>query len=214
MNVYGELIRAQLEVLSANPTPGVKGRVGYNETSRQAFLDTGTLIVPLGSGGGSALIWSLPDTNAPTPNNLNGVDLLDFDYLSTQEVYALFKVPSSYAAGNQIKLSGGKFAVSVTSNKVFFKTQSSLIKSGATVLDTYTNQRTSTNAEVTADSVASRITEIGDLDLTSTSGQINSVAVAADDLILIRLYRDTASESASAAADARLLRNSFEPRFS
>lgn len=213
MNVYSELVRAQLEVLSANPSAGVKGRVAYNETSRQAILDTGTLIVPLGSGGGSSLIWGIPDSNAPTEENLNGVELLDFDYLSTQEVYALFKVPESYSAGNQIKLVGGLFATTATSNKVFFKTQASLIEPASTVLDTYANQRTSTNLEVTANAIASTVTAIGDLDLTSSTGTINSVAVAAGDLILIRLYRDTASESASAAATARLLRNSFEPRF-
>lgn len=213
MLIYGELVRAQMETAASNPSAGVIGRFGYNSTSRQAWLDTGSLIVPLGGGGSSSLVWSIPDTNGPVPNTLNGLELFDFDYLSTQEIYALLKVPENYAAGNQITLVGGLFGITETSGKIFFKSQASLIKPASTVIDTYTNQRTSTNAEVTAAGVASRVTAIGSLDLTDSSGQINSTAVAAGDQILIRLYRDVASETSSAAADARLLKGSFEPKF-
>lgn len=163
-------------------------------------------------GGGSALEWRLR-TNAPLEAQVSGMDVLDFEYLSSQEIWAHIRVPDSYTAGSQIKLVGGLFATSVTSNKVRFKATAYLIEPAGTVLGTHSNSYNSTNAEVTAAGVASTITAIGDVDLTNASGEINSVAVAAGDIILIKLIRDSANESASAAADARLLRDSFTPSF-
>lgn len=44
-NVYGQMIRAQLEQWSSSPTPGVTGRVGYNSVTNRASLDNGTVVV-------------------------------------------------------------------------------------------------------------------------------------------------------------------------
>jgi hypothetical protein len=61
--------------------------------------------------------------------------------------------------------------------------------------------------------VANTIANIGDIDLTSAIGEINAVQVQAGNKLRVRLYRDFASETSPAAADARLLTDSFEITF-
>ncbi len=39
MHVYGELVRAQLEILTSDPSAGAEGRVWFNNTSRRVGLD-------------------------------------------------------------------------------------------------------------------------------------------------------------------------------
>lgn len=171
-------------------------------------------------GGGSSLLWRLI-SNAPAENDPSGTDLgleiLEFNKDDSQEIWAQIQVPADYVAGTQILLKGGKFATTVTSGKVLFKATAYLLQAGTTVIGTYSNSRSSTNAAVTAAGVASRLTSVGDVDLTDTSGQINSVAVAAGDLLLVKLIRDTAGEvsaGGSAAADARFIRFAMIPKFS
>ena len=146
----------------------------------------------VGGGGGVSFRWYLPD------------------YQSEQDIFGMIKVPDSYVAGTQILLRGGLFATTATTGDVLFQVTASLIEPGSTVLDTYSNQHTSTNTTVTVSGTGSEITAIGDCDLSSSGGAINSVSIAAGDLILVKLTRATSSETSSAAADARLLRNSFE----
>lgn len=44
MHVYGPLIRAQFENLTANPGTGVTGRYWFNTTDLKAYLDSGTQV--------------------------------------------------------------------------------------------------------------------------------------------------------------------------
>lgn len=216
-NIYGELLRAQAEILSADPSAGLPGRFLFNSTTKKFRGDNGTSIIPLGgTEQATPLIWRL-QSNAPTegdPTAIAGLDTLDFDYLSSQEVWSHVRVPSDYLAGVQILLKGGLFGTTAVTNKVKFKATTYLIRPATTVIGTFSNSQASTNAEVTVSGTPSTITAVGNIDLTDTSGQINSVAVAALDVLLIKLIRDSSNESASAAADARLLRFSMVPIFS
>lgn len=179
------------------------------------YADDGTTLRAIGGGGGgSAVVWRLPLGNAPLEDNSLGLEVLDFAYTEEQECYCLLQVPSDYAAGQQIKLVGGAFAIASASGKVFFKALTSLIEDGTTVLGTYSNQHTSTNSEVTVPGTPSTVKAIGDLDLTSATGTINGVAVAAGDWLLVKLWRDVSAESSPSQADARLLRFSMAPKFS
>jgi hypothetical protein len=170
-------------------------------------------IVPVGSGGGGISLSWVKDTNGPVSEFVDGFKLECFDNISSQEIYAVLSVPSSYRAGKPIKLKGGKFFCASVAGKVFFKAQSALINSN-TVLGTYTNVRTSTNLEVTVPGVSNQIASVGDLDLTDSLGKINSVAVAAGDKIRIKIFRGNASESSSASEDAKIVLDAFEPTFS
>ncbi len=44
-NVYGQLVRAQLEQWASDPTPGVTGRIGYNSVTNRFALDNGSAIL-------------------------------------------------------------------------------------------------------------------------------------------------------------------------
>lgn len=47
MNVYGELIRAQLENLTANPSPALAGRLWWRTDLNRAYVDWGGAVYPL-----------------------------------------------------------------------------------------------------------------------------------------------------------------------
>lgn len=166
-----------------------------------------------GGGGGASLVWVLK-INAPIEEDSDGIELLDFDNTSEQEIFAHITVPDTYSAGDQIVLNGGKTATSVTSGNVLYRGTTTLVEPGTTVLGSLTNTHSSTNTELTVPGVASQVQNIGDVDLTTGAGLINAVAVAAGDLLLVKLVRLTSGETVSAAADARLLRFSFIPKFS
>lgn len=207
MRVNSQLTKAQLENLSADPSQGTTGRVWLNTSSGKVKVDNGTLITSLGGGGGVSLRWWL-DNTAPLENIATGIEVLDFNDTDSQQIFGMVIVPQEYAAGTQIKLSGGMFATTATTGTVLLNTTASLVEPGSSVLGITPNQHSSTNGAVTVSGVASTVTAIGDIDLTTAAGLINSVAVAAGDLIAITLIRDNAVDTA--AADARFLRNSLE----
>ena len=176
-----------------------------------------TALVPAGSGGGGgSLVWLRTGDTSPVAEYVDGFSFDSFDNQSTQEIFTVIAVPSTYRAGKPIKLKGGNFFCNTATGKVFFKTESTLIED-TSVLGTYTNQRISTNAVVTVNATPNTNNAIGDLDLTSSTGTVNGVAVAPGDKLRVRLYRDNASEAGGAgpaSADARLLTTAMEITFS
>ena len=54
---------------------------------------------------------------------------------------------------------------------------------------------------------------VGSIDLTDAVGEINSVQVQPNDKILIKLFRDNASETSGATEEAKLLMDSFQINF-
>lgn len=196
--------------LTTYATTASNGQIVFATDTKAMYQVVDTELTPIGGGGGGgSLIWKKTGTTSPVAEIIDGMELESFDSTNTMEIYAVLAVPSSYRAGKQIKLKNGKFFCASTTGKVFFKTVATLINS-STVLGTYSNTRTSSNTEVTVSGVANTINSIGDLDLTDSTGKINGVSVAAGDKIRVRLYRDNASESASASEDARLLVDAFE----
>lgn len=171
-------------------------------------------LVPAGSGGGgSSLVWEKTGTLSPTGSAVDGFNLEDFSYFDVQEVYATFVVPTSYRSGKQITLVGASFFCAGNSGNVLFRADCALLKPGTTILGTYPNIRTTTNTENTL-TVANRLENVGTLDITSSIGEINGVAVAAGDKLRIRLYRNVTSETSSAQFDARMLLNAIEVKLS
>lgn len=166
-----------------------------------------------GAVGGSSLSWGKNSNIAPITEYVDGMRLECFDKESSQEIYAMVTVPSGYVLGTQIKLKNGKFFNQSITGKVFFKSETTLINDSI-VLGTYPNKQNSANAEVTVAGVANTINSIGELILTDASGLINGVAVNVGMKLLIRLFRDNASESVSALNDAKLLIDAFEIAFS
>jgi len=189
-----------------------EGTFFYDSSKKTLVVDDGALIKALGGGGGGGFNWVLTGDSSPLDGEVDGIDTLDFDEISENEVFATIQVPDSYAPGTQIKLIGGAYFCNVNSDNVLFKCLTTLLQPGSTVLGTYTDIHTSTNTENTQ-TVSNRLENIGEIDLTDSSGEINSVAVAAGDKLRIRLFRDNANESTPADALARLLKQSLAPKF-
>jgi len=162
-----------------------------------------------GATGGVTLNWNKNSSNGSLSEFIDGLKIESFDKESSQEIYAMVTIPTGYILGTQIKLKRGQFFCASTSGVVKLKAETTLIKDD-TVLGTYPNKYNSTNTEVTVNAVANTINSIGDIDLTNATGLINGVAVNVGMKLLIKLFRDNATESSPAQNDARLLIDNFE----
>ena len=203
---------ANLTTYAATATDGQWCFATDTQTMYQVVSNS---LVPAGSGGGgSSLSWEKVGDNSPSSLQVDGMVLEEFNSSETQEVFATFLVPSSYRAGKQIKLSSASFFCSATTGNVFFKTTTTLLKSGSSVLGTYPNTQNSANSQVVVPGTTNQLKDIGDLALTSSIGEINSVAVAPGDKLRIRLYRDVASETSPAASTAKILLTAIEVKLS
>ena len=139
------------------------------------------------AGGAGGLQW-VEGAPAPAATVENNVQIFSYQATLTQKLYALLKVPNSYAQG-QINLRLDVYSGdSSGTNKV--KTVATLIRQGVDTMSSTTNQRTSTST-VTLSGGTVNIPQAVTQDLTSTSGQINGVNVSAGDYILIELSRDS-----------------------
>lgn len=163
----------------------------YKKTS--AGVET---VIGSGGGGGGALEW-VEQANSPIANISNNLRVYEFIDEESQELWTVVRVPTSYTPGQPIALKLGFYA-NGTSNTVDFKTQSTLIRAGTDAITSTTNQRTATTAVTTLSSPANKLNSLS-FDITDTSGQINSVAVSASDLIIVRLYRNTGDSFTGAA---------------
>lgn len=139
-----------------------------------------------GAGGGGGLTWHNDSGDSPLADTKYGNKVWTFVDGESQNLYCTIKVPQGYNAGNPIKLRVNHFHEAASATQLLL-TQSTLIEP-AQAFDSTTNQRTSTNTAVTA---GDKIITESVCDLTDTLGQINGVAVAAGDLIKVRLYRGT-----------------------
>jgi len=161
-----------------------------------------------GGGGGSSLKW-IEDADAPTSVFEYSEQAFVFEDAITQYLYAAVRVPNSYVAGSQINLRGVVYAAG-TSSTVLMKTLATLIRTGTDAINSTTNQRTSTNSAITLATTANRPNAFVN-DLTDSSGLINSVTVTAGDIILVRMTRDTATDTY--AGDAKFPAYSSEVTF-
>lgn len=167
-----------------------------------------------GGGGGSGTLtgYAVDDYLHPEEVTVQGVQFLRFDYLDQKSRFYKIKVPSSYEAGQQIYLSDGVFKVNSTDNTkdILFSADTYLVKkTGATMAALAGTPHTSTNTEVAPGATANYGLAIGDLDLTEADGEVNGVAVAAGDILIVRIYRNFAAETASFQGDADLVRDDF-----
>lgn len=161
-----------------------------------------------GSGGaGSALIWS-EQGNAPLKAPENNFDVYFYQNGLSQELYSAIRIPSSYTPGSPIKLLVEIYSPD-TSGNILLRSQSTLIRAEVDEVTSTTNQRTSTNSAITMSSSNDNEPQKVELDLSSTSGQVNSVAVSPGDILKVKLYRDTDT----ATSDLRFLIQSAEVTF-
>lgn len=187
---------------SGKPAAGNAGRVIFLTDLLTFMGDNGTAFTPLGGGGaGGSLKWV---ENGPSPELIKEANVEVYAYAlgdaGSQALYALVRVPTSYVAGRQISLKIPVYSVDA-SGTFLIQSVATLIRTGTDTFSSTTNQRTSTNSAITASGGNQNIPQSVVLDLTSSSGQINSVAVTAGDYIIVKLQRGTDT----ATSDTRAL---------
>lgn len=171
--------------------PAAGRRKTYFKTDGNLYqLNSAGVERPIGTGGGGGSLQWIEADNAALAVVENFIRAYKYESGLGQAVYALVKVPASYIAGSPIKLYT-EFYSDITSGNALIQSVATLIRQGVDAITSTTNQRTSTNAAVTLSGGTANIPQGLTLDLTSTTGTINSVAVAAGDLILVKLTRGT-----------------------
>ena len=143
-----------------------------------------------GSGGGGGSLDWVEDENSPLPTTEFQQNVYNYPAADTQKLFSMVKVPSGYTAGNPIVLKIPFFSPD-NSGTGLLQAVATLIRPGTTALDSTTNQRTTTNTAVTLSAGTVNIPQSVDLDITSSIGEINSVAVLPGDLIKVQLQRGT-----------------------
>ena len=191
-----DLTATQVTALLNLFTSTLKGLVPASGGGTTTFLRAdGTFATPAGGGGGGSLSWT-EDVDSPTPIVENSNQVYAFQSLTTlpgggaQSLYALVLVPTSYIAGNQIKLKTSFYSPD-SSGTALVQSVATLIRTGTDAITSTANQRTSTNTAVTLSAGTVNIPQAVTLDLTSATGTINGVAVAAGNLIQVKLTRGT-----------------------
>lgn len=162
-----------------------------------------------GAGGGSSFEWIESGGNSAVPDLENNMRVFLFSPTLGQELYAAIHVPSGYTIGNPIKLKT-KWYSPDDAGTVHFKSLATLIRTATDQVTSTTNQRTSTNGAVTMTGAKTDEPQAVDLDLTSSTGQINGVDVNPGDTIFVKLYRDAADTS---DLDAKLIAHAREVTF-
>lgn len=198
----------------AVPTSG-NMKLYFKADGKAYTLDSAGKETRIGQGGGgSSLLWDKNTSLPPADVSQDGIKLDGFDSSESQEISLVLSVPSTYEVGAPIRLLNGAFCTLSTFGYVSFKTQTALIRPGQTVLGTYANTHSSTNAKVVASLVPDTITAIGEIGLTDAQGKINNIPVQPGDILKVKLFRDVANEGTSADGVAKLFINNFEVSFS
>lgn len=149
-------------------------------------------------GGGGSLQW-IEAALSPLPLIENNIQVYEFEDGLDQYLYACVKVSSGLTSPQQAKLKLN-FYSSASSGTILIQSQSTLIRVGTDAISSTTNQRTSTNAAVTLSGGTVDKPQAVVLDLTDSSGAINSVAYSANDYILIRITRNTTTDTSTGSA--------------
>jgi hypothetical protein len=157
---------------------------------------TAATAAPVGIPGSGALTgggWFAPDTDAAPSAQVAGQFVYQFPDGADVKVIAVVRVPAGYVAGQQINMKLA-YRTPSTSNTVKLKTTTYLIRSATDAVSSTTNSHASTNAAKSNGSPASRLNN-ETLDLTSATGTVNGVSVAAGDQLVVHLTRDYANDT-------------------
>ena len=146
-------------------------------------------------GGGGAGVGGFPlvlypgnQAGAPPAEFTGNLNYFRFEPSDTNELRGAIKVPASYEAGDQIFLRS-HFFPQVSSGTGLFSATTYLVRVGTDTVGSTTNSHASTNSAVS--SLSSGRVEQSIMDLTDSSGEINSVAVSPNDMLQIVITRGT-----------------------
>ena len=201
----GSLIGFSASGTPAEVTVGTNGFALVADSTQSA----GVKWAPMGGGGGGALQWVAAQANSPIPDQANKNQVFYYESGLAQILNTAVQVPSSYVAGQQIKMRVKSYSPDVTGTNLM-QTVATLIRTGTDAITSTTNQRTSTNTaeNLATGALANKVVNYI-CDLTDSSGQINGVAVSAGDVILVDLKRGTDTATSDIACLAYLAEVTF-----
>jgi hypothetical protein len=177
-------------------TPAAGKKVIYAKTDGLVYtIDDAGSVTPIGSGGGAGSIRFIEGANSPIRTQESGFEYYEYEPGLGQQLTVLLPVPSGYVAGKPIKVKI-KWACASTSGDALINAVATLIRAEVDAYTSTTNQRTTTNTAITM--TADNDDELQNvvLDVSSATGEINSVAISALDAIKIDIQ-----ESSSTVAD-------------
>lgn len=155
-----------------------------------------------GGGGGGGASWFSPSGTGAIISEENGQAVYLFPDATDSNLVLYFQVPEGYIAGNPITMGAGAYTPS-TSNGFVLAVTACLIRQGVDAITSTTNCETDTDA-VTNASPANTFQTL-DLDIDDGTGEFNSVAASARDMVRITLTRDYANGSDTDTADIRFV---------
>lgn len=207
---YGANEYNDLTDLGADPaSPAATKQRLYLKNGTMYLKSSGGVLTPVGSGsgGGSGADWWPTAGLAPVDTEEYGNQVFKFAPGNLIESLTLWlKVPSGYIAGRPLEMRIGQYSPSA-SNTQLLRAVTTLIRKGVDAVSSTTNQYTSTNAALT-NTVTDQLRETI-LDLSTSLGAINAVAIAPGDMIKVVLSRVTDTDT----ADVRFIPSATEVKF-
>lgn len=182
------------DLIVHNGTDNVREPIGTNGTVLIADSTQASGVRwGISSGGGAglgAMEW-YEGNGSPMRSDINNIPMYPFIDGGFENLYTIFKVPTSYVSGTQITLKA-QVSCADSSGTLLLSSISTLYRPTDSVAAD-TNTYSSTNAAVSI--VGANNTQEHTIDITNGSGQINGISVAAGQMIKISLFRgsDTAT---------------------
>ena len=171
--------------------------IDWTQNQSGTTIHEDNLPAGIGGGGGGSLEWNDAEAEAPEKDALYETIVHKFTKgdAGNQKLYAIVKVPENYAVGKQVKMHIKMFSETGDgSSTIFLKSTSYLLRPGTDAIDSTSNSHASTNSAKTLSATAKRV-ETESLDLSDASGEINSVAISAGDLIKVVLERGSDTDT-------------------
>jgi hypothetical protein len=164
-----------------------------------------------GAGGGAGgASWQPVGGQAPVESYELDEKVLLFAPGQSQEASLWLKIPQGYVPGAQIRLRLGHYSPSA-SFVWKFQAVASLVRKGADAISSTANQHTSTNGDQS--NVGANVYQDVLYDLTSLTGQVNSVSVQPGDILKVQLQR-VAPTGTDDSNDVRMIPSTTEVLFS
>lgn len=198
-----------LESDPAAPVPSDYHRIFMKDGSLY-IRSTGGAVKRIGSGGGvGSMDWYGSGSSEPEDFILpSGVRVKAFSPENNQSIFCQITLPDDYVPGSAVKLVGGLFRASGSgTGNVLIRTRASVLKAGVDTSGAL-GTRTSENVQVAAD--GEDLAEIGEIDVSSSLGIIDGVALAANNTILVEMFRDLANETGGLDEEAFVLLSSLK----
>jgi hypothetical protein len=179
------------EEASAPSTPSAGRKRIYAKNDGLVYTkDSAGSETPIGSGGGGGNLVISEIANAPVKQFLANMPVYSFGAGLDQSLYVTVNIPSTYVAGKPVKLKIKAFSED-TSGNFLISANAILIRSETDDYDSTTNAHASTNSAITMSASNDKEIQKITLDISSATGTVNSVAIAAGDVLIVRIYRNT-----------------------